>query len=224
MFFNRLLLIISLIVASFLPALSNARATFDDSAIFSVKNDRNLYDSYPWMFTYYYGFTSAEALLPILRGNVTRWPEHIQSFELAKTLSEENEFRRFFSPLVSVVQIAGDFTFRKGIREKTIYEIDPYIAFRWTEFPWNNEVVTSLAIGEGISYATSVPFVEAKDHPEITKRFLNYLMLEATFALPENPRLQLVARIHHRSGAYGLYRAGNSGSNVIGLGIRYLFD
>src|SRR5262245_23564687 len=53
---------------------------------------------------------------------------------------------------------------------------------------------------------------------------MNYLLLEATFALPTHPYLQLVVRIHHRSGAHGLYHAGNTGSNVIGLRIRYLYD
>jgi hypothetical protein len=34
----------------------------------------------------------------------------------------------------------------------------------------------------------------------------------------------LAARIHHRSGAYGLYHAKNAGSNVVGIAIKYLFD
>jgi hypothetical protein len=49
-------------------------------------------------------------------------------------------------------------------------------------------------------------------------------MLEAAFALPAYPQIQVVGRIHHRSGAFGLYRAGNTGSNAVGIGIRYLFD
>jgi hypothetical protein len=84
-------------------------------------------------------------------------------------------------------------------------------------------VNTSLAIGEGISYASSIPALERKAN-EQTKRLLNYLMLEASFAVPRHPKLQLIIRLHHRSGAFGLYRAGNTGSNNIGLGVRYLFD
>jgi hypothetical protein len=112
---------------------------------------------------------------------------------------------------------------RNGSNEPTIYEFDPYIAFRWANFPWNGYVNTSFAIGEGISYTTSVPALEKKDN-EFTKRLLNYLMFEATFAAPGDPRLQFLVGIHHRSGAYGLYHAGNTGSNDIGVGIRYLFD
>ncbi|NNK49546.1 MAG: hypothetical protein HKP01_11805 [Gemmatimonadetes bacterium] len=43
-----------------------------------------------------------------------------------------------------------------------------------------------------------------------------------TLALPSLPYLQLVGRIHHRSGAFGLFGdAQESGSNTVGLGIRW---
>jgi hypothetical protein len=48
-------------------------------------------------------------------------------------------------------------------------------------------------------------------------------MLEATFALPKYPQWQLAYRIHHRSGIYGVFDT-DSGSNTIGLGLRYFFD
>jgi hypothetical protein len=112
---------------------------------------------------------------------------------------------------------------RNGSHEAVIFEFEPYIAFRWANFPWNHYINTSFALGEGVSYASSIPALESRDN-ENTKRLLNYMLVEASFAAPAYPRLQLVARIHHRSGAYGLYHAGNTGSNDIGLGIRYLFD
>ena len=186
-------------------------------------HDQKLYDQFPWMLTYYYGITGSNSLIQILGGSFNRWPEHIQSAELTKTLDENNFLRRLVNPLVGVVQLAGNVAVRSGAREHRIYEFDPYVAFRWANLPWNNYVTTSLAVGEGISYASSVPSIEKRKNQN-TKRLLNYLMLEATFALPNYPQLQLVARIHHRSGAFGLYHAGNSGSNVIGLGVRYLFD
>jgi hypothetical protein len=184
---------------------------------------QQLYDQYRWSAMYYYGVTVSDALIRMVYGEIDRWPEHIQSIELSRTLSQENFLRRLVNPLVGVVQLSGNFTVREGSREHTIYEFNPYLTFRWANLPWNHYVNTSLAIGEGISYDTSVPSLEKKANKD-TKRLLNYLMLEATFAAPSYPRLQLVARIHHRSGAFGLYRAGNTGSNVIGLGLRYLFD
>lgn len=184
---------------------------------------QKLYDQYHYQVMYFYGITCTDPLMRIFQGEFHRWPEHIQSLEFSYTLSENNFLRRLVSPLVGVVQIVGNTTLRVGSRENTIYEFDPYIAFRWANLPWNHYVNTSLAIGEGISYATSVPSIERR-YSDNTKRLLNYLMLEATFAPPSYPRLQLVARIHHRSGAYGLYHADNSGSNDVGLGLRYLFS
>lgn len=186
--------------------------------------NQKLYDQYPWSFMYYYGQTLNTPLINILEGKEwRRWPEHIQSIELARTLSEENIVRRFFSPLVGVIQLAGNFTVRYGKNENTIYEFDPYLIFRWANLPWNHYVNTSLALAEGVSYDTSVPAIEKRQNTN-TKRLLNYLIVEATFAHPSYPRLQLLARIHHRSGVYGLYHAGNTGSNDVGLGLRYLFD
>lgn len=186
-----------------------------------LSRGQGLYDIYPNHILYYYGWTLSDPLIRVY--DWQRWPEHIQSLELGHTLARGNPIREFFYPVVGVVQFNGVLTVRKGSDEPTIYEADPYFSFRWANMPWNNYVVTSLAIGEGISYVSAVPAVEKKDNGH-TKRLLNYLMFEATFALPDHPRLQLVARIHHRSGAYGLYRAGNTGSNAVGLGIRYLFE
>jgi hypothetical protein len=35
---------------------------------------------------------------------------------------------------------------------------------RWLPFPWDSNLDTSFAVGTGLSYATSVPEVEAKNH------------------------------------------------------------
>lgn len=184
---------------------------------------QELYDQYRWGASYYYGITGSDSLGAMMKGNFHRWPEHVQSLEINRTLSHQNWLRRLVYPLVGVVQIAADVSMRNGSNQHTIYEFNPYANARWANFPWNKYVNTSFAIGEGISYATSIPSLEGKSSKN-TKRLLNYLLLEATFAPPSYPRLQLVARVHHRSGCFGLYHAGNTGSNTIGLGLRYLFD
>jgi hypothetical protein len=185
--------------------------------------NQKLYELYPNGVLYYYGVTVSDALMRVFAGNFHRWPEHIQSLEMEHTLSQENIISRIFNPLVGLVQVAGNISVRQGSNEHTIYEFNPFLLFRWANLPWNRYVVTSLGIGEGLSYDTSIAAVERKDNSN-NKRLLNYLMFEATFANPQYPRLQLVARIHHRSGAYGLYHAGNGSTNNVGLGIRYLFD
>lgn len=186
--------------------------------------DQQLYDKYPNSAMYYYGQTMDTVLINLLTFHGYRtWPEKIQSLEFEHTLCKDNFLRWLVSPLVGVVHVAGDITVRYGRHQHTIYEFSPYLMFRWANFPWNCYVNTSLALGEGVSYATSIPWIEAENNTN-TKRLLNLLAFEATFAHPCYPQLQAVLRIHHRSGCYGLYHAGNSGSNDIGLGIRYLFD
>lgn len=171
---------------------------------------------------YYYGKTLSDGILRIAELQIHQTPERIQSIELAYTLDQTNKLRAYLHSIVPVVQMAGNFTYRYGNRQRTIYEFDPYLMFRWVDFIWNSWVNTSLAIGEGVSYATAIPEVETNNTK--AKRFLNYLMLEATFAPPTYPNLQLVARLHHRSGAFGLYGAGRrDGTNALALGIRYLF-
>jgi hypothetical protein len=183
---------------------------------------QQLYDNHHWSLLYYYGQTVNGAFVGTAVGNFTHWPEHIQSLEVAYTLNQDNFFRKLVNPLVGVVQLAGNGTIRQGDNQNTIYEADPYIIFRWANWPWNYYVTTSFGFAEGVSYASSVPAIEKRNNTN-TKRFLNYLMYEITLAPPSHPEWQLVFRVHHRSGAYGLYHADNTGSNDIGLGIRYLF-
>jgi predicted porin len=143
---------------------------------------------------------------------------------LAYTLAPENPVSRFFWHIRAKFQLAGNFALRyeDGKMNDPIYEGDGYFVVRWRNFPWNRYLATTLAIGEGVSYVSRVPQVEEEDNDN-TKKLLNYLMLEATFALPRYPRTQILYRIHHRSGVFGAYGAGNSGSNTIGVGLRYHF-
>src|SRR5580658_8706042 len=79
--------------------------------------DTKLYDRYPWSLTYYYGVTCEDRLLRITKFGIHRWPEHIQSLELSHTLDQQNFLRQWVSPVVSIVQLAGNFTVRVGSNE-----------------------------------------------------------------------------------------------------------
>lgn len=107
------------------------------------------------------------------------------------------------------------------------WEFNALFTVRWLKFPWDKYIDTSFAVGEGVSYATSVPAVERDLHGEVvgldtkTSEWLNYLMFEATFGLPSYPSWDLIFRIHHRSGVFGLYNGVDGGSNTIAVGLRY---
>src|SRR3990167_11404494 len=177
--------ILCLLLASFLPGISlPATLPKGDSHM------QALYDQHPWSLMYYYGVTVNNPLIQVLTFNhLNRWPEHIQSIEMAKTLNKDNFLRKIVSPLVGVVQLAFNLTVRNGSDQHTIYEFDPYLIFRWANLPWNKILTTSFALAEGLSYDSSIPAIEKRENDN-TKRLLNYLMFEATFALPPYPRLQ----------------------------------
>ena len=102
------------------------------------------------------------------------------------------------------------------------WEFDLVAYFRWLLFPWNEYLNTSFAAGAGLSYATSVPAIEAKLYEE-TAQFLGALMFEFAFSLPQVPQWSLVTGIHHRSGAGGVFSGVQGASNAWVIGIRYTF-
>ena len=103
------------------------------------------------------------------------------------------------------------------------WEFNALYVLRLRTFPWDRFLDTSFAAGQGLSYATSPPQIEVKRHPNDNAQFLHYLMFELAFALPEIPDWELVARIHHRSGVFGLFGGVHGGSNFAALGLRYNF-
>jgi hypothetical protein len=94
--------------------------------------------------------------------------------------------------------------------------------FRWLRFPWDTFLDTDFAAGAGLSYATSVPAIEAKYHEE-TSQFLGALMFEFAFSLPHVPQWSIVTGIHHRSGAGGVFGGVHGASNAWVIGIRTRF-
>jgi hypothetical protein len=102
------------------------------------------------------------------------------------------------------------------------FEFNALLGLRWLPFPWDRYLDTSFAVGEGLSYATDDPEIELEKHDR-TARLLNYLMFELAVAVPQRPQWTLFARVHHRSGAFGLFDGVSGGSNVVGAGLRYAF-
>lgn len=78
------------------------------------------------------------------------------------------------------------------------------VFFRWTQFTRNSIVRTSLAVSNGLNWATSVHQQE-EDLAGIPggSRLLHFLSPEITFALPQAPNWELLLRFHHRSGDGG---------------------
>ncbi|PKQ05951.1 MAG: hypothetical protein CVT72_08020 [Alphaproteobacteria bacterium HGW-Alphaproteobacteria-11] len=102
------------------------------------------------------------------------------------------------------------------------HEIGTAAYARWHDFPWNDYLSTTAAIGMGPSYTTEFPQLEAQ--PDGSRsRLLNQLNLQTTFAMPSRPDIALVARMQHRSGMFGAFNGVTDASNFLTLGLRYEF-
>jgi len=96
--------------------------------------------------------------------------------------------------------------------------------FRYDDFPWNHFIHTSMAVSVGlnlISEKTAFENDETKDGD--TVKILHYFSPEITFSLPDKLEHEVVVRLHHRSGANGVFGCGGCGSNFVTLGYRYRF-
>jgi hypothetical protein len=112
----------------------------------------------------------------------------------------------------------------KHFEDQDHWEFNGLAAIRWLPFPWDNYIDTSFAFGAGLSYATETPKVEKRRRGDgQTQSFLAYLMFEIDFALPDSQHWSLFTRLHHRSGAFGLFNGVTGGSNAWAFGIKYRF-
>jgi hypothetical protein len=97
---------------------------------------------------------------------------------------------------------------------------------RISKFPWNDYIVTTIALSTGLNYATGISEFE-KEHSGLTPpdgvHVLHYFAPEITFALPAAPDKQLVVRLQHRSGAFGVVSNANSGATYLTGGFRFWF-
>ncbi|WP_157598676.1 hypothetical protein [Tateyamaria omphalii] len=120
----------------------------------------------------------------------------------------------------------GDSRFRFGAEAQLLghfgrqdhFELSVPVVLRYV--PDTRSVVTSLAAGLGLSYASDVPQVEI-DRNGASQRLFVHWMAEIEFDLPD-PDLTTFLRLHHRSDGYGLFEV-DAGSTGFVLGVRKRF-
>jgi hypothetical protein len=198
--FLRFFVILSLVL---LFPLTNALAGSDLEA-----NDNN---HYKWFLTVYGGPHAQPDFYHVLRFDMSFEDDtYIAVAALARELYRYKDWVSF-----EVEGQVGKYFGREHQGQLT-----GLIIGRWHRFPWDKYIDTSFALGEGVSWNTEVSQVEKEDDEEAI-RWLNYVLVEVTFGLPEHPRWSLVYRIHHRSSTRGLIGAG--GSNFVTGGIKFSF-
>lgn len=95
--------------------------------------------------------------------------------------------------------------------------------FRYDGFPWNDYVYTTIAINTGLSMLSENSDFERSRSDDQSVQLLHYFSPEITVAAPDHKDLELVLRLHHRSGMFGLFDGIWNGSSFVTGGIRYRF-
>lgn len=93
---------------------------------------------------------------------------------------------------------------------------------RWIDFPWNEYLETSFAMGIGLSYSQKIYLMDIQRHPDDdgrSKLKFNW-PIQMTFAHPDHPQHQLMIFIQHHSGGHVF---DHGGVNHLGIGYRHGF-
>ena len=103
-------------------------------------------------------------------------------------------------------------------------EIWGALFFRFHGFPWDRYLLTTVAVSTGMNWASEVTEVEREraDDGE-GSQWMHYFSPEVTFALPGHPETELLFRIHHRSGVFGLVSDAHGGAQYTTVGLRFRF-
>ena len=177
---------------------------------FSAANAQNAQKD--WALTLYFGRLTDSSLTQTVTFNSKFENAYLIDLGLLRRLYT---FRDYFN-----LEMEGQIAKHFGAQDQWEFDLIGY--FRWLPFPWDEYLDTSFAAGAGLSYATSVPKIEAKNYDE-GARFLGGLMFEFAFSLPHVPQWSLITGIHHRSGAGGVFSGVRGASNAWATGLRYSF-
>jgi hypothetical protein len=111
---------------------------------------------------------------------------------------------------------------RFGAQDET--EVWAALYLRYRGFPWDHVLVTSFAISTGLNYATGISELEKeRSRDDQGSRLMHFFSPEVTFALPRRPEVELLFRLHHRSGVFGLVSDAWGGAQYGTVGVRVRF-
>lgn len=133
---------------------------------------------------------------------------------------------RRIATLFQILDIEAEVGAAKRFGDMDEGEVWGAMYVRFTDFPWNNFLYTTLALSTGLNYATGISDFEKRAselNPPGGTHVMHYFSPELTFALPNHKDRQLVLRLHHRSGAYGIVSGAFSGASYLTVGLRAWF-
>lgn len=170
----------------------------------------------------------ADTRLPYLPYNaVTGRLTFDESYLTSVILSRRLLTRDLFIPHTSIgfadarMELEGTANFHSGLQ--THEEVTLGVMLRTRDYDLASAGTINFGWANGFSYAVSPPAYEYGTNlvrGEDTVQFQYYMGFEAEYAHTSWERLSVFARLHHRSGIYGVISPSRTGSNIIGLGVR----
>jgi len=130
---------------------------------------------------------------------------------------------RRLATLWGVLDVDPELGVGQRIGHQHATEIWGAVYLRWTDFPWNKFIITTIGLSTGVSFVTRVDAGEAElNEPNSVGIFQHYFSPEVTFALPRYPQLALMLRFHHRSRGFVFGHAA-TGDGFASAGLEYRF-
>lgn len=121
-------------------------------------------------------------------------------------------------------QVDSEFTLVKHIIGQTHWEGNWALGLRTGPLMPSDYGSLTFHVGNGFSYALEKPTFEkgADDvRGEGTHQFQYHMTFELAYSLPQTHKWTIATRLHHRSGFYGAISPRKTGSNYIGVLVRY---
>jgi hypothetical protein len=174
-----------------------------------------------WAILLYHGLMTDNSLWQVIgaRGVVFKYG-NVSTIDILHELAHENPFRKFWQPLVGTIYVGANLSMHLDSLGGGA-EFAPYLMWRWRHLPLEKYLVSTIGVGEGVSYVTAVPLRD-RAQGGAGKQLLDFMAVETTFGPPSHHEIEFVLRIQHRSPAFGLFGTAVS-SNALGLGARYFF-
>ena len=144
----------------------------------------------------------------------------IYAFTLSRRLGE---FRWDVGNRTYTPQLESSFTLEivDENSRKPFFDFNATIGLRWVDFPWNDHVKTTFAMGLGLSYSEKVYLMDIAVHPGEDRSKLKFNWpIALTLALPGYEQHQVMIFIAHQSGGK-IFDTG--GVNSLGIGYRHEF-
>ena len=162
----------------------------------------------PWAVYAYGGKWSDNLWNEIIRGESELRKSYVWVAGVTRNLHDFGDYLR----------VEAEFNGAKHSGLQDHFELNTALLFRWRAFPWSRYVATSIAYGLGFSYAFERPPIEEEPDREAVYTLLS-MPTELTIGPPAGD-WEVMLRIHHRSGAFGVFKDAG-GSNFIALGLRF---